>query len=169
LHPVSFYRTTPDTGAEVAITAAVLAVVVLAVTVRVLGRRPISRRDRCLEVAVVVAATPVVLPLSWDTHLVLLLLPLVVLTVDSARRRDVPGLVAAALAWAVTGPLHLAYIVLFGRLVQGADLALALSSGHPAPAVDLLLRVGAELGPLGIVVLWLACLRAYSASYAWSS
>ena len=169
LHPVSFYRTTPDTGPEVAITAAVLAVVVLVVTVSILRERPISARYRCLEVAVVVAAAPVFLPLSWDTHLVLLLLPMVVLAVDSARRGDVPGLVAAVFAWAVTGPFHLAYVVLFDRLVQGPELARALSTGHPAPAIDLVLRVGAELGPVGIVVLWLACLRAYSASYAWSS
>jgi len=175
LHPVSFYRTTPDTGSEVAITATAVTIAVVALSIRVLGRRPSSmlgrrpssRRDRCLEVAVVVAATPVFLPLSWDTHLVLLLLPMIVLAVDSARRSDVPGLVAAALAWAVTGPLHLAYIALFAHLLQGPDLTLALSTGHPAPAVDLLLRVGAQLGPLGIVVLWLACLRAYSASYAW--
>jgi len=169
LHPVSFYRTSPDTGVEVAVTAAMLGLLVVALTVAVLRHRPIDRRQRCLEVAVVVAATPVFLPLSWDTHLVLLLLPLVVLTVDCARRGHVPGMVAAAFAWAVTGPLHLAYVVLLGRLVQGRDLELALSTGHPALIVDLVLRAGAELGPLGIVVLWVACLRAYSASYAWST
>ncbi|MFN2465846.1 MAG: glycosyltransferase family 87 protein [Candidatus Dormibacteria bacterium] len=169
LHPVSFYRTTPDTGAEVAVTAAVLGLLVFALTLRVLVHRPADRRQRCLEVAAVVAATPVFLPLSWDTHLVLLLLPLVVLTVDSVRRRHVPGMLAAAFAWLVTGPLHLAYVVLFGQLLRGPNLNMALSTGHPAVMVDMALRVGAELGPVGIVVLWLACLRAYSASYAWST
>ena len=169
LHPVSFYRTTPDTGAEVAFAAAVLALIVVGLTVSRLRRRPIGRRDRCVEVALVVAATPVFLPLTWDTHLVLLLLPMIVLAVDSVRRSDVVGVSAALLAWGLTGPLHMVYLVLFQVLLHGSDLRLALSTGHPAAGVDLVLRLGAELGPLGIVVLWLACLRAYSTSYAWSS
>ncbi|MEA2682814.1 MAG: hypothetical protein QOK05_1142 [Chloroflexota bacterium] len=169
VHPVSFYRTTPDTGPEVAITAAVLAVVVIGLTARALWRRPASRRDRCLEVALVVSATPVFLPLTWDTHLVLLILPLIVLVVDSQRRGDDRGVAAAALAWVLMGPLHIAYLVVFGLLLQAGDLNLALTTGHPGPAVDVVLRLGAELGPVGIVVLWLACLRAYSTPYAWSS
>jgi hypothetical protein len=166
MHPVSFYRTTPDTGPEVAMTAAALAVAVLAATAYALRRRPLGRPGRCLEVAAVVAAAPVALPLSWDTHLVLLLLPMGVLAVESINRRDRPGMAIAAAAWALMGPVHLFYLLLFGRLLQGADLASALATGHPGAVVDLTLRVGAELGPIAIVALWLGCLRAYTASYA---
>ncbi|GAC1327411.1 MAG: hypothetical protein NVSMB17_01390 [Candidatus Dormibacteria bacterium] len=166
IHPVSFYRTTPDTGQEVAVTAAALGVLVVAMTLAVLRRPPVSRDQRCLEVALVVAAAPVFLPLTWDTHLVLMLLPLAVLGGVCVRRGDRPGVLMACLAWALMGPLHLLYLLVFGSLLRGSDLTLALSTGHPGTAVDLVLRGGAEMGAVGIVLLWMACLRAYSAPYA---
>ena len=163
VNPVSFYRTTPETGREIALAAVAVGLVVLAASYRVLRRPPGDEDGMILDVAVVVAACPVFLPLTWDTHLVLLLLPLIVLAADAASRRDRPGLVLAGAAWLLTGPLHLAYLLAFSAVVQGRALREATGAGLPA-AADLGLRLGAEMGAVGIVVLWLACLRAAAAS-----
>lgn len=122
----------------------VVALAALALTFYVLRRPSLSRRDRSLEAAAIVAVTPLVASYSWGTHLVLLLLPMFVLTAWSLARRDwtVLGLVAAS--WLCIGPVH--------KLMQAL-----LVSGYSNLVV---LRLLAEFGVVGVASLWLASLLA---------
>ena len=116
----------------------VVGLAVLAVTLAVVR----SSRDRALDAAAIVAATPLIASYSWGTHLVLLLLPMFVLVAWAVPRRDwtVAGLVAAG--WLLIGPVH--------KLLQTL-----LVSGYSDIVV---LRVLAEAGVVGIVAVWIATL-----------
>jgi hypothetical protein len=99
---------------------------------------------RALEAAAVVAVTPIVTSYSWGTHLVLLLLPMLVLIVWSVRRRD----------WTILG------LVALGDLLIGPGhhwLQTLLVSGY---SNLLVLRLAAEFGVAGVMVIWIATLLA---------
>ena len=121
-----------------------LAVAVLAATFVVLRRPAKSPMGRSLEAAAIVAATPLIASYSWGTHLVLLLLPMFVLIVWAAPRRDWQVLALIASAWMLIGPAH--------KLLQAL-----LVTGYSDLVV---LRVIAEVGVVGISAIWVACLVA---------
>jgi len=118
----------------------VVALPVLGATFAVLR----NNRDRALDAAAIVAATPLVASYSWGTHLVLLLLPMFVLIAWALGRRDWQVLVLVAMGWVMIGPVH--------KLLQ------ALLVGGYSDLV--VLRIVAESGVAGISAIWLATLIA---------
>lgn len=119
---------------------ALLAVAVLVVTLAAMR----SSKDRALEAAAIVAATPLIASYSWGTHLVLLLLPMFVLVAWSIPRSHWSVLAPVAATWLLIGPVH--------KLLQ-----FLLVSGYPNMVV---LRLLAEAGVVGITALWIATLIA---------
>lgn len=119
---------------------ALVAVAVIVVTFAALR----STRDRMLEAAAIVAATPLIATYSWGTHLVLLLLPMLVLITWAARRRHAGVLALVATSWILVGPVH--------KLLQ-----VLLVTGYSNVFV---LRLLAEAGVAGVAALWIAALLA---------
>ena len=121
-----------------------IAVLALVITFAVLRTPAAGVSGRALEAAAVVALTPIVTSYSWGTHLVLLLVPILVLVAWGVRRRD----------WTVLG------IVTAGYLLIGPGhnrMQTLLVSGYSDLFV---LRLLAELGVLGVLAIWIACLLA---------
>jgi len=119
-------------------------VLALVITFAVLRTPAAGVSGRALEAAAVVAVTPIVTSYSWGTHLVLLLVPILVLVAWGVRRRD----------WTVLG------IVTAGYLLIGPGhnrMQTLLVSGYSDLFV---LRLLAELGVLGVLAIWIACLLA---------
>jgi hypothetical protein len=144
-NPDSFLGASSDTPLAARAITTLIALVALAVTFWVLGRRPrTDRMDRALEAAALVAAGPLVATYSWGTHLVLLLMPMLVLIAWAVPRRDwlVVGLVAAG--WLLIGPGH--------KFMQTL-----LVSGYSNLVV---LRLMAEFGVVGLTAIWVASLIA---------
>ena len=137
--PNTFIAVRGSPGGARALTA-VIAVAVLIVTFAVVR----ATRDRSLEAAAVVAATPLIATYSWGTHLVLLLLPMLVLIAWSLPRRDWLVMALVATSWILIGPVH--------KLLQAL-----LVTGYADVAV---LRILAEAGVVGIALLWIATLVA---------
>jgi len=119
---------------------AAVAIAVLVITLLVLR----GTKDRAVEAAAIVAATPLIATYSWGTHLVLLLLPMLALLAWSLRRGDWSVIAMVAGGWLLIGPVHKALQVL-------------LVTGYPDIAV---LRVLAEAGVVGIGLVWVASLVA---------
>lgn len=126
---------TPARVVTVLISVAVLVATLAAVN---------SSRDRALQAAAMVAATPMIASYSWGTHLVLLLLPMFVVICWAAPRREWGVLALVAASWLCIGPVH--------KLLQ--DL---LVSGYTELVA---LRLLAEAGVVGIAALWVATLIA---------
>ncbi|HKW71146.1 MAG TPA: glycosyltransferase family 87 protein [Candidatus Dormibacteraeota bacterium] len=141
--PNTFFGVAGSPSGARAVTA-LLAVAVLVVTLVVMRAPATSPMGRALEAAALVAATPLIASYSWGTHLVLLLLPMFVLIVWAAPRRDWHVLALVAIAWLLIGPAH--------KLLQ-----VLLVSGYSNLVV---LRVMAEFGVVAISMLWLGCLLA---------
>jgi hypothetical protein len=113
-----------------------------------LGTAPrTDRLERALEFATAVAASPLLLTISHSFHLVMLLVPILVLVRAGIARADNRLLAAAFGAWLLIGPVH------------GAMLA-AIANHF---SVDPVLRVWNESQLLGILVLWVGCLRSLRA------
>ena len=137
--PATFVAVRGSPAGARLLTAAV-AIAVLVITLMVLR----GTRDRALEAAAIVAATPLIATYSWGTHLVLLLLPMLVLLAWSLRRGDWSVIATVAGGWLLIGPVHKVLQVL---LVTGfSNLAV--------------LRLLAEAGVVGIALVWVASLVA---------
>ncbi len=140
----------PDTflgavrGSPPAVITLVIAVAALALTLWVLRPPAPSPTGRALEAAAIVAVTPLVASYSWGTHLVLLLLPMLVLVAWGVRRRD----------WTVLG-----FVAVGGLLIGPGHhwLQALLVTGYSNLVV---LRVMAEFGVVGVLVIWIASLLA---------
>ena len=126
------------------IVTVVIALAALALTLYFLRGPASSAGGRALDAAAIVAATPLIASYSWGTHLVLLLLPMFVLVVWAARRRDWTVMALVAASWLLIGPAH--------KLLQAL-----LVTGYSNLVV---LRFMAEFGVVGILALWIACLIA---------
>ena len=144
IDPGTFMGAVRDTSPLARVITTVIALAALAITFWVLGRPRSDRSGRALEAAAVVAVGPLVASYSWGTHLVLLLLPMLVLTVWAVRRRDWVVLGLVAFGWALIGPGHNWF-------------QLVLVSGRADIAV---LRWMAEFGVVGIIAIWAASLLA---------
>ena len=144
LDPGTFLGAVRDTSPAARVITTAIALVALAITFWVLRRPSGEPTGRALEAAAVVAVGPLVASYSWGTHLVLLLLPLLVLTVWAVRRRDWMVLGLVALGWALIGPGHNWFQLL-------------LVSGYSNLVV---LRLMTEFGVVGITAIWLASLVA---------
>lgn len=144
LDPGTFLGAVRDTSPAARAITTAIALVALAITFWVLRRPRGEPTGRALEAAAVVAVGPLVASYSWGTHLVLLLLPMLVLTVWAVRRRDWMVLGLVALGWALIGPGHNWFQLL-------------LVSGYSNLVV---LRLMAEFGVVGIIAIWVAALVA---------
>ena len=144
LDPGTFLGAVRDTRPTARVITTGIAIVALVITFWVLRRPRGERSGRALEAAAVVSVGPLVASYSWGTHLVLLLLPMLVLIVWAARRRDWTVLGLVALGWALIGPGHNWF-------------QLVLVSGQ---ANIVVLRLMAEFGVVGITAIWLAALVA---------
>jgi hypothetical protein len=111
LHPESMGH--PDLGTGVGplekAVALVFAIAALVVTAYFLGRseRPAERWS--LEAATAVAVAPLLTTLLWPGQLAVLLLPIVVLVAYAIKHGDWRLLILTAFAWALTGPVYLAF------------------------------------------------------------
>ena len=142
LYPQSFYGGSPG-GWLVASLGLVVAAGVITLTWRALGRQPRTDVDgRAAEVAAVIAGVPLVLAVNY--HQALDVLPILLLVSLGIRRADWLLIGAAAAGWFLPGPVHALFLAAIGA---GFDN-------------DPVLRVWSELQLLGIILLWLGCLRA---------
>ena len=144
LHPGTFYTGAAPADPILKVAFAVLVLAVVAVSWWRLGKPRADRLGRAAEVAVAIAAAPLMLSIAHSFHLVLLLVPILVLLHLGLRAGDPLTVGAAIAAWLLVGPVH------------GAELS-AIGAGF---SDDLLLRIWNESQLLGIVVLWLGALRA---------
>jgi len=142
LYPQTFYGGSAG-GSVVAVLGLVVAGCVILATWYALGRRPRADLEgRALEVAAAISAVPLVLAVNY--HQSLEMLPILVLVSVGLRRGDWALLGAAAAGWLLPGPVHAAFLS-------------AIGAGFQAEAI---LRPWNELQLLGLVLLWLGCLRA---------
>ena len=146
LEPASFFGQVRGASPAARILTALVAVAALAITFWALQRA----RSGALEVASVVAVTPIVASYSWGTHLVLLLLPMLVLLAWAAPRRH----------WWVIG------LVAAGWLLLSSGQVLLENTIEGSPHSYLLVRLLAEHGVLGIAAVWVAALVANRADAA---
>jgi hypothetical protein len=144
IQPDSFFGATR--GSPPLARALTIAVAVAALTVTLIVLRSPAKQatGRALEAGAVVAVTPLVATYSWGTHLVLLLLPMFVVVAWAVRRRDWLALALVAAGWLLIGPGHKWFQVL-------------LETGHTNLVV---LRLMAEFGVVGILLVWSATLIA---------
>jgi hypothetical protein len=142
--PNTFFGADRGSPPPARVVTVIVALAVLGVTFAVLRSPSRHRNGRGLEAAAIVAATPLVATYSWGTHLVLLLLPISVLVAWAVPRRDWAVLGLTGAGWLLIGPGH-------------KELQTLLVSGYPDLAV---LRIMAELGVVGITVIWVASLVA---------
>ncbi|MEO8744922.1 MAG: glycosyltransferase family 87 protein [Candidatus Dormiibacterota bacterium] len=144
LQPDTFFGAVRGSPPAARVIALLIALAALALTLWVVRPPAAFSPGRALEAAAIVAVTPMVASYSWGTHLVLLLLPMLVLIAWGVRRRDwtVLGLIAASDL--LLGPAH----HWFGTL---------LASGY---SNVLVLRLMAEFGVVGVILIWIASLLA---------
>lgn len=152
--PTSFFTGVASGNPWVrALDLAVIAAVVLVTWWR-LGRQPRKTTlGRASEMAVAVAASPLVLTIANSWHLVLLLVPILVLIRIGLARADGWVLFSAILAFLLIGPAY------DGMLRMLADNQGWFSSAGGGLA----LRVLNECQLAGMITLWLGCLRALGA------
>ncbi len=106
LQPDTFFGAVRGSPPAARVITLVIAVAALALTLWVLRSPVAGPTGRSLEAAAIVAVTPLVTSYSWGTHLVLLLLPMLVLTAWSVRRRNWTALALNAAGDLLIGPAH---------------------------------------------------------------
>ncbi|HYL08170.1 MAG TPA: glycosyltransferase family 87 protein [Candidatus Udaeobacter sp.] len=146
LHPQSMGHPELGTGVgqfERAI-AMLVAVAALALTAYCLGRSSRPAELWPIEAAAAVAAAPLLSTLLWPGQLTLLLLPFVVMIAFAVRAADWRMLTSIALAWALTGPIYLAFTNAYAAGYYGLPI----------------MRPWAECALAGVVLLWAAVLIA---------
>lgn len=142
--PSTFFGGVYGSPPAAKVITAVIALLVLAVTLWVVHPAAPGASARSLEAAAIVAATPLITTYSWGTHLVLLLLPMLVVVAWAVRRQE----------WRVLALLALGYaLVNFGHHL----LQMLLVTGY---SNVLVLRIIAESGVLGLLLIWLSALGA---------
>lgn len=143
LHPASIYGVEQGVDLTVRLIGGAVTVAVLLVTVLALWAPRPDRSLRALEAAAVVAATPLMVTVVRPGHMLLLLLPILVLATFAFRERVAWLGVALAISWLLMGPAYLWYTNLFAAGLRGP-----------------LMAAGEEIALLGMVILWLASVRA---------
>jgi hypothetical protein len=145
LQPDTFFGAVRGSSPAARIITLVIALAALALTLWVLRTAAAGPTGRSLEAAAIVAVTPLVTSYSWGTHLVLLLLPMLVLIAWGVRRRNWTVLTLVATGDLLISPGH-------------HFLGVLLASGY---SNLLVLRLMAELGVIGVVLIWVASLLAF--------
>lgn len=145
LQPDTFFGAVRGSSPAARVITLVIALAALALTLWVLRTAAAGSTGRSLEAAAIVAVTPLVTSYSWGTHLVLLLLPMLVLIAWGVRRRNWTVLTLVATGDLLISPGH-------------HFLGVLLASGY---SNLLVLRLMAELGVIGVVLIWIASLLAF--------
>jgi len=144
LHPEALYNSSLGGGVLVLALAAAFGIAVLFISARRLGAPRVDRDGRALEVAVAVAASPLLVTLVYAGQFMLLLLPMIVLLDFGLRSGSRSIVIAVTASWLLVGPSYLAFTNAF-----------AAGIGFP-----LLFEVWANSAVAGVIVLWLAALHA---------
>ena len=144
LHPETLFNSGGGGGLPVLALSAVFALAVVVLTARRLGAARDDRAGRMLEVATAIAASPLVVTLTYAGQFILLLVPMIVLLDLGLRAKSRPLLACVALSWLLIGPSYL-------------WLTNAMAAGFGFP---LLLQVWANSAVAGVVLLWSGCLYA---------
>lgn len=144
LHPESLYNSGLGGGPLVLAISLAIGLAVLLLTALRLRTPRTDAGGRALEVAVAVAASPLLVTLVYAGQFVLLLLPMIVLAEFGFRTRSRGTVLAVGISWLLLGPSFLAF-----------TNAMANGFGFP-----LLFLVWANSPILGTVVLWLTSLGA---------
>jgi len=144
IEPATFFGAERGSPPLARVITVVVALAALLITFAVLRTPARDRVGRSLEAAAIVAAGPMVAPYSWGTHLVLLLLPMLVLVAWGVRNRDWTVLTLVAASSLLLGP---------GQ----QRLQIMLVSGYSNVVV---LRALGEMGLVGVIAVWVACLLA---------
>jgi Glycosyltransferase family 87 len=144
LNPASLYDSGVGGGIAVLVLAGLFALAIVGLSWWRLGRPQPGSDRRAVEVAVAIAASPLVLTVSYAGQFILLLLPMIVLFVFGLRWRSRSTVLAVAASWLLLGPVYLAF-----------TNALAAGIG-----TQLILQVWANSAVLGAIVLWAASLHA---------
>jgi hypothetical protein len=152
-NPDAFYDATATGGWGVKLLYVGVVAAVIGLTWWRLGRTPrTTQLGRLSEVAVAIAASPLVLTISNNWHLVLLLIPILVLIRVGLARTDGWVLAAALIAWLLIGPAY-----------SGVEKALEIGWFTTVSATidsNPVFRVLNECQLAGMIILWLGCLRA---------
>ena len=152
LHPTAFYDARVQSDLVVNLLSLVVVVSVIALTWWRLGRRPrTTSLGRATEMAVAMAASPLILPVSNSWHLVLLLIPILVLIRVG---------LANSSGWVVTAAL--VSFLFIGPVYYGLERLISIGFFPSGFAIvnDPVVRIWTESQLLGMVILWLGCLRA---------
>ncbi len=144
VHPGSLYLQGRGVDTVVLALTGAIGVAVLVLTGWRLRRPRVDPDGRALELGAAFAAMPLILTLVWAGQLILLLVPMTVLLVVGLRLRSTALVVAVAASWLLIGPVYVAFTNAF-----------AIGFGFP-----LLFEVWSDSALAGVVVLWLASLRA---------
>jgi hypothetical protein len=144
LHPETLYNSGGGGGVLVLALSAAFGLAVIVITARRLGAPRVDRDGRVLEVATGIAASPLLVTLTYAGQLMLLLLPMLALLDLGIRTRSRTLVIAVAMSWVLMGPSYLA-------------LTNAMATGFGFP---LLFQVWSDLAVAGVIVLWLASLHA---------
>jgi hypothetical protein len=150
LHPETLYNSGAGGGLLVLALSGLFGLAVVFITARRLGAPRTDGQGRVLEVATGVAASPLLVTLTYAGQFMLLLLPMIVLLDIGLRTRSRMLVAAVAACWVMTGPSYLA-------------LTNAMAAGFGSP---LLFQVWANVAVAGVIVLWLACLSALALNRA---
>jgi hypothetical protein len=143
-HPESLYNSGLGGGPVVLGLAVLFGVAVLAWSWWRLRTPRADRSGRALEVAVAVAASPLLVTLVYAGQFMLLLLPMIVVFDFGLRMRSRSLVIAVAAAWLLLGPSYLAF-----------TNALAAGVGTP-----LIFQLWANSPVAGVIVLWLTTVHA---------
>lgn len=139
-------QTGPVPFAARGLTWALDVLLILLTAWRLNWRKPKSKEDVYLEVAAVMALTPLISAVTWPHHVVLLILPIAILLTEGVRRHDVRLLGMVAGAVLLLGPV--------------SELLVALPASWVAR--PWLLWPLMESGTLGLLLLYAATLTAIS-------
>ena len=143
-HPESLYNSGLGGGPVVLGLAVLLGVGVLALSWWALRTPRVDRSGRALEVAVAVAASPLLVTLVYAGQFMLLLLPMIVLFVFGLRVGSRSLVIAVVASWLLLGPSYLAFTN-------------ALAAGF---GTQLVFQLWANSPVAGVIVLWLASVHA---------
>jgi glycosyl transferase family 87 len=144
LHPESLYDSGRGGGIAVLALSGLVALAVVGLSWWRLGKPQQGSDRRAVELAVAIAASPLVLTVSYAGQFILLLLPMIVLLVFGLRWRSRSIVLAVAASWLLLGPVYLAF-----------TNALAAGVG-----TQLIFQVWANSAVAGVIVLWAASLHA---------
>ncbi len=151
LHPATFYGQDGPSPLDVKLLAWLVAAAVLVAVWWAVRQAPATAEGRGLEASLLLASLPLMLGMQSPSQFVTVLVPILFLLERAFDRRDLRLLSLTGLAWVLLGPVHTSFLY-------------AIAAGVHS---EFLLRPWAEMGIVGLALLWwLALGEARAASAA---